>query len=49
MIYLPYDITCALEGDLEEDIPALKGESAARLFTNILFALFELNAERNWK
>lgn len=49
MIYLPYDITCALEGDLEEDIPALKGESAIRLFTNILFALFELNAERSEK
>ncbi len=49
MIYLPYDITCAMEGDLEEDIPALKGESAVRLFTNLLFSLLGLNDERNGK
>ena len=39
LIYFPYDITCALDGDLEESIPALKEKSAAALLANVIAAL----------
>ena len=39
LIYFPYDVTCALDGDLEESIPALKEKSAAALLANVIAAL----------
>lgn len=39
LIYFPYDVSCALDGDLEENIPALKEKSAAKLLANVIAAL----------
>ena len=39
MIYFQYDVSCALDGDLEENIPALKEKSAAKLLANVIAAL----------
>ena len=38
-IYFPYDISCAFDGDLEENIPGLKQKSASELLANVIHAL----------
>ncbi len=39
VVYSPLDISCGLDGDLEDDIQGLKAESGAALWGNILSAL----------
>lgn len=40
LIYFPYDVTCAMDGDLEEDIIGLKASSAAELLANTMTLMF---------
>ncbi len=45
LLYFPYDVTCALDGDLEENIPALKEKSAAEILANAIAAMLTPKAE----
>lgn len=39
ILYVPFDLTCALDGDLEEDIVSLKAKPAAEFLANLILGL----------
>jgi len=46
LLYSPSDISCGLDGDLEDDIPGLGADSGAALWANVLSALLQADSGR---